>query len=130
MVATPTQKTGHNHNRIGPNSQAKAFGSLDGRGLIARRLKRVEAEFIEALGGPDNLTPQKRQLIRDTAQIIIRREMVWNQMIENPEGISGESERRWLWLANTIRRNLIALGLERLEPPPPTLADILRGAAE
>ena len=130
MVEKPTRKSTQNQNRISPNSQAKAFGSLDGRGLVARRLKRVEAEFIEALGGPDNLTPQKRQIIRDTAQIIIRREMVWQQMIENPAGIAGEAERRWLWLANTVRRNLIALGLERLEPPPPSIADILRGAAE
>ena len=114
---------------IGPRSQAKTFRTVDGRGVISRKLRKIESDFSDALGGWQSLTPQKRQLIRDTAQIVVRREMVWHRMVENPDAVSGEAERRWLWLANTVRRNLQVLGLERKAEAPPTLDEYLRGSA-
>ncbi len=100
---------------ITPRSQRETFQKLDGRGLVARRLKAMRQEFADALGGWEALSPQKRQLVKDTAEVVMRRDWVWQQMVSEPESVSGESERRWAWLGNVVRRNLIALGLDRVD---------------
>ena len=101
--------------KIGPTSQRERFGKLDGRGVIAIRLKELRRELAGALGGWDQLSPQRRRLIEDTCQIIVRREMVWKMLVEAPGSVSREMEKHWLWLANTVRRNLQVLGLDKVE---------------
>ena len=115
--------------KIGPNSQRFALGSLDGRGAVARRLKRIQRELSDALGGEAELSPQKRMLIANIAQRALRCEMLWQQIVEGRA--ASESERRYNWFLNGLRRDLAAIGLERHPAAPPSLNEYLasKGAA-
>ena len=114
-----------NDQKIGPASQRKAFKRLDGRGVIARRMKAVERELIDALGGEDALSPQKHLLVTGVAQRVIRIQMLWQQIAMGDA--SEEAERRFNWHSNGLRRDLMVLGLNKRKGAAQTLADALGG---
>ncbi len=117
-------KTANPHPRVGPNSQAESFKSLDGRGIVARRMKAIRHELAEALGGADALSPQQKILIDCIAVRAIRTKMLTAQMLGG-DGLSAEAERRLNWHLASIRRDLVALGLEKRAAQQPRLAEIL-----
>ena len=119
----------NNHHLLGPCSQAKSFKSLDGRGVVARRMKVIRDELGEALGGEDVLSPQQRIIIDIVAVRVIRCQMLTAAMLGD-DGLSTEAERRLNWHLASIRRDLAALGLEKQTPPGLSLAETLgQGAA-
>ena len=118
----------NSHNCIGPHSQAKIFRSLDGRGVIARKMKTIAAELADALGGKDTLSPQQKILIDAITVRSIRCQMLTVAMMSD-DGLSYEGERCLNWHANALTRDLKTLGLERRGPRQPTLAETLGGAA-
>ena len=104
--------------KVGPHSQRLALGSIDGRGLIARRMKALRAELTAAIGGAP--TPQQRLLIEGVAIRLTRIRMIWAQMVEDPAAVAEETERRMTWYLNGLRRDLVALGLEGPKATPTT----------
>ena len=118
MSATTTKT----HPRLGPHSQAKSFRKLDGRGVVARRLKAVRGELAAALGGDGALSPQQGILIEGLALRVIRCRMLTAQML-NDDGLSAEAERRLNWHLASIRRDLVALGLEKRAAQSPSLKE-------
>ncbi len=118
-----------NHNCLGPHSQRESFGKLDGRGVVARRLKTVRVEITEALGGEGALSPQQAILIEGLALRVIRCRMLTAAMLGD-DGLSAEAERRLNWHLASIRRDLVALGLERRAAREPTLQEYLSSKQE
>ncbi len=114
----------NNHNCLGPHSQAVSFRKLDGRGVIARRMKAHAAELAAALGGWDTLSPQKKILIDAITVRSIRCQMLSAAMFGG-DGLSAEGERCLNWHANALTRDLKILGLERRAPRQPTLPEHL-----
>ncbi len=122
-------ETANPHSRLGPNSQAESFKSLDGRGIVARRMKAIRGDLVEALGGEGALSPQQAILIEGLALRVIRCRMLTAQMLGG-NGLSAEAERRLNWHLASIRRDLVALGLEKRAAQQPRLAEVLgQGAA-
>ena len=105
--------------------QRGKFAKLDGRGEVARRLRTIRADLIDALGGDAAITPQQMLLIEGIAQRAVRCEMIWRQMMTAPEGVATETERRWNWHRSGLERALAQLGLQRRAPPAPSLAEVL-----
>ena len=112
------------HPKIGPTSQLETFRKLDGRGVVARRMKAIRDDLGEALGGDDVLSPQQRLLIDVVTVRVIRCQMLTAAMLSN-DGLSAEAERRLNWHLASIRRDLQALGLEKRAKTPPRLAELL-----
>ena len=112
---------------IGPRSQAESFRSLDGRGVIARRMKATAAELAEALGGKAGLSPQQRIIIDIVSTRIVRCQMLTSAMLGG-EGLSDEGERHLNWHLGSIRRDLQALGLDRRGERAPSLEQHLAAA--
>ena len=114
--------TAKNHHCLGPNSQAQSFRKLDGRGIVARRMKAIRVDLADGLGGWDTLSPQQRIIIDIVAVRMIRCQMLTAAMLGD-DGLSSEAERRLNWHLASIRRDLSALGLERRGPRQPTLKE-------
>ena len=51
-------------NKIGPHSQRNTFGTLDGRGVVARRLKERTTEIADDYGGVASLSVAQRRAAR------------------------------------------------------------------
>ena len=115
--------------KIGPHSQRHVLMKLDGRGKVARRMRAIRDELVAAVGGPDAISPQQRMLIDGIARRSIRCDMIWQQMLVDPAGVSAEAERRFNWHDNALQRGLKELGLERSSPPTPNLKDYIGGQA-
>lgn len=113
---------------IGPTSQAKSFKRLDGRGKIARRLRTITGEIIEALGGDEAMTPQKRLLITIAAQKAVRAEMIFQRLVTEPNSAE-TTDRYWIGVVNSLARDLQLLGLEHVEKQPPSLSEYLKAAS-
>ena len=90
---------------VGPTSQQKTFRKLDGRGVLARQLRRIREELAEALGG--DLSPQQNILLEGLAVRVLRCRMLTADMLNG--GISAELERRLNWHLASVRRDLVAL---------------------
>ena len=112
----------NNRHLLGPNSQAESFKSLDGRGIVARRMKAIRDDLADGLGGWDTLSPQRRIIIDIVAVRMVRCQMLTAAMLGDA-GLSTEAERRLNWHLASIRRDLKVLGLEKSPPPGPTLPE-------
>ena len=112
--------------KIGPHSQRHVLMKLDGRGMVARRLRTIKSELIEAVGGTDALTPQRALLIDAIAMKTTRAEMLWSRLMSAPAEATDENERRLSWYLNGLRRDLAVLGLDRRDSTrPPRLSELL-----
>ena len=114
----------NNHNCLGPHSQAESFRKLDGRGVVARRMKAIAADLADGLGGWDTLSPQQRIIIDVVTVRAIRCQMLTAQMFSD-DGLSSEAERRLNWHLASIRRDLATLGLEKQSKPARSLEEHL-----
>jgi len=84
----------------------------------------VEAvELLDALGGPDRVSPQRRALIEDTARLglVMRASLV--RFMQSGDGDSGGRVNA---AAAARRANLVALGLDRVMKDVPDLDAFLR----
>jgi hypothetical protein len=116
--------------KIGPHSQRGTLAKLDGRGVIARRMRAIKDELLEALGGVDAISPQKLMILNGLAWRAVRCEMLLSDSLSRGE-VAIAAEQLITSHLNGIRRDLEAIGLERWQPPPKTLQQYLeeRGAA-
>lgn len=83
----------------------------------------VEAEaLLEALGGPDAVSPQRRALVEDAARVglVLRAELARYVQTADPDAASRVGS-----LASARRASLVALGLDRAERTVPDLRTYL-----
>ena len=108
---------------IGPHSGAERLRSVDGRTRLGRFMSELRTELYEALG-TDNPTPMQRIIVDRIIEKSARCTLLSRQML-NGGGMSAEAERRYAWHANSLRRDLATLGLERRGKGPPSLQEHL-----
>ena len=81
------------HQRIGAHSQRLSLGSLDGRGVVARRIKRHQGQLLDGIGGHAACSPAKKMLATSAATRMVRLEMLMNEILAGTA--STEDERRY-----------------------------------
>lgn len=102
-----------------------SLSSLDGRTRLARTWQAVESELLSALGGDP--TPQERILIGRVCFKLLRCHLYEAAFLS---GNGKPQEEKYLALANSLRLDLQALGLERREKKVVDLNAYLQGASE
>ena len=117
----------NNHHLIGPNSQVESFRKLDGRGIVARKMRAIRDDLADGLGGWNTLSPQRRIIIDIIAVRMVRCQMLTAAMLGD-DGLSNEAESCLNWHLASIRRDLTVLGLDRRGPRQPSLAETFGGA--
>jgi hypothetical protein len=112
---------------IGPNSSPARLAKIDGRCREAKFMRQVRSELIAALGGADRVAIGQHMLVGLIATKALRLAMMTERMLAGGE-IAFEMDRRFGWYSNSLRRDLMALGLDRTpEVAPPSLSEYLRG---
>jgi hypothetical protein len=109
---------------IGPYSGPVALGKLDGRTKEAALMRRVRADLIRHLGGPDRVSPVQRALIDRIATLTLHVALFDARAIEHG-GLSERDGKQYLSYSNALARCLRLLGLKGAPPPQPTLAEAL-----
>ena len=79
--------------QIGPCSQRLAMASLDGRGVVARRIKKHQKLLLEGIGGRAACSPAKKILATSAATRMVRLEMLMNEILAGTA--STEDERHY-----------------------------------
>ena len=107
-----------------------AFATLDRRNIdqrtkLARALKHVHAELINALGGPEAVSPQKQIIISRAVYKLARCVLFESHSLASDEVNTG-SDNTYLAWSNSLRRDLESLGLERSERKIMDLRDYIR----
>ena len=92
----------------------RGFAELDGRLLEAREEKRLIRALGEHVGGRPSVPQQL--LIRRTARSLIMLGILERRVLEEHD-LGDLQARQMIALSNSVRLNLVALGLERAEAP-------------
>ena len=112
---------------IGPNSGAIHLRRLDGRTGIAKFMNSVKADLKAALGG--SLGPGQFLLVDLAAVKAARLKMLSEQLLSG-DLPAEECERRFIWHANSLRRDLASLGLDKpTSSEPESLTNYIGGQA-
>ena len=85
---------------------------------IAEASRQEHDELLEALGGPDRVSPQRRAILEDLVGVglVLRSELMRYALTRDPE-----AQARITSCANTRRQSLSALGLDRVATDVPRL---------
>ena len=110
---------------LGPYSRRNRLAMLDGRTREARALQATIVELSEHVGGNPSAT-QARQIAR-AARLELHMAMMDARSDQNGGVMSDRDSRQYLAWNNSFRLILRDLGLERRDPPGPTLAEALGG---
>ncbi len=114
--------------RLGPHSRRLTLGALDLRTSEGQFAKAVRDALALHLG-TDLSAPQ--QLLVSAAAIKALRLELMVQRILAPDALDAQQDGKFLAWANSLRRDLEAIGIARKPPRVPTLAEHLaRRAAE
>ena len=101
--------------------------SLDGRTTLAKFTKAIRQDLTAALGGT---LGAGQSIIVDLCVVKAARLQMLSEQILSGELPPEEAERRFIWHANSLRRDLMALGLDKpSKAPPESLAEYLKGHA-
>jgi hypothetical protein len=108
--------------RIGAFSKRLAFSDLDGRTNAGKYANSIKNDLERQIGNP---TPAQQILIKLIAVKMLRCEMMYDQVLFNPNGgnLQDRVENYFLAWSNSIRRDLEALGVLG----PPSEAEALLG---
>lgn len=113
MVIPPEDRKGGQGTR---QLRCGAFGDLSRRNLnanylLGRTLKAMTLELLNALGGEDEVTPQQRILVDRVVYKICRCNLFESAHLNGDT--SGNCDKHYLSWANSLRNDLLTLGLER-----------------
>lgn len=108
--------------RVGMFSRASAVRNVDGRTVEARIVKSTIADLTDQLGGDP--TAAQQLLIHGTAVLVLRLRVALDRYTSGIGDVES-LDRHVVSLQNSLRHNLQAIGLARVEQAPPSLADIL-----
>jgi hypothetical protein len=100
--------------RIGAFSRRLSFSDLDGRTNAGKYANSIKNDLERQIGSP---SPAQQILIKLIAVKVLRCEMMYDQVLSNPNGgnLRDRVENYFLAWSNSIRRDLEALGV--LGPP-------------
>ena len=113
---------------IGPNSSARRLENIDGRRWQSKFLVEVRTELTATLGGPEHATYGQQMLVGLASVKALRLQLISEEIMSGNASL--ENERRFVWFSNSLRRDLMALGLDRpSKAPPQSLADFIQGHA-
>jgi hypothetical protein len=136
------QKPRRPYSRTGLNAlkarvKVRGLHAIDQRTLAGRALVRWRKELVTTLGGPDAVTPQRQALIDLAVRTRLFVDHVDAWLMEQSTLVGGRGRRRLLpvlierqQLAESLARVLGQLGLERVAPPAPRLAEVLAARTE
>ncbi len=108
--------------KIGPSSQAATWQKIDGRGVVARRLRAYRDELTEHVGGSPSAT--ERVLIDRAAMLRVQLELMDQRSLKGAP-LPDHTARSYIAWSNALRLVLQALGLERRGPRQKSLAELL-----
>jgi hypothetical protein len=108
---------------VGFFSRRNALARCDGRTHEGRLARAIESELLDHLGGPEVVTPPQRLLVRATALVALRLALA-SERFSDPKADVESLDRHFCSLVNSLRLNLLALGLTRPEQAPKRLADL------
>jgi hypothetical protein len=114
------------HRKVGPFSRDQSLTDADHRTREGRFLKTVTRELVEHLG--DATAPQ-RLLIQSAALKATRMMLLTDQLLAGVQLGEGSDHHALAWL-NSMRLDLIAIGLERKGPASIDLREYLKSQAE
>jgi hypothetical protein len=120
--------THKSHGRSRISNGSAVLPGVDGRSTWARRLRDLMALHLSDLGGDDAVSEAERSIVRRAATLTVELER-----IELGFALAGEARPEQVDLyqrvANSLRRLLESVGLERRAKPIPTLQEHLASLA-
>jgi hypothetical protein len=108
--------------RVGPHSSGNALRTLDSRTNTAKLLRKITNDLLDHLGSP---TPPQRIIVQNAAFKALRIVLFSDRMLNEPGALSEKSDHNLLAWSNSLRLDLVALGLERRERQTIDLASYL-----
>jgi len=88
-------------------------GDLDGRSLVSRAVKDLRAALVRDLGGPETISTQKSLILDRAICKVFKCQGIETALYEG-EDISPNTIGLYLALSNSLRKDLTALGLNRV----------------
>lgn len=114
--------------RLGPYSNTRRITAADYSSTAGRVLLKTTADLVAQLGGDPS--PAEALLIQSAA-VKSTRLYLLTERILNPEAADLTSDEHCLAWMNSLRHDLLALGLERrVKDVTPSLAEILKEHAK
>jgi hypothetical protein len=113
------------HRKAGPFSTDQALTALDRRTKAGRIMKTVVGELMAHLG--DATAPQ-RLIVQSAALKAVRLALLTDNLLAGEPPSEGSDHHALAWM-NSMRLDLMALGLERKAPPTLNLAEYLKAGA-
>jgi hypothetical protein len=114
---------GHFRRRtIGPHSSKGSIMALDARTNVAKLLRKITADLLDHLGDP---TAPQRLIVQGAAFKALRVALFADRMLNDENSLSEKSDHNLLAWSNSLRLDLMALGLERREKATIDLATYL-----
>ena len=108
--------------RLGPHSRRLTLGALDLRTSEGQFAKAVREALAAHLGG--ELTAPQQLLVSAAAIKALRLELMVQRILA-PDALDAQQDGKFLAWANSLRRDLEAIGIARKPPRVPTLAEHL-----
>ena len=116
-------------NKVGFFSRRHSLARADGRTHAGKLARSIEAELLDHLGGPDRASAPQRLLARSTAVLALRLSLAAERFAEPCARGRDEVEsldRHFCSLVNSLRLNLVTLGMERPAQQAPSLAEHIK----
>ena len=119
-------RTRDRHRKPGPFSRDETLTALDHRTRAGRVMKGVIRQLVDQIGSP---TAAQSLLIQSAGLKATRLALLSEQLLDGTPPSEGSDHHALAWL-NSLRLDLMALGLERRERQILDLNGYLKAAAE
>jgi hypothetical protein len=100
----------------------RSLDQLDGRQHAVKRARQAAAALIADAGGAENISAARRQLITRASVLSVYLEDTESRWLQGEQIDPAD----WMAAANTLKRLLCALGLERRPRDVTSFGDLLR----
>jgi hypothetical protein len=115
--------------RVGLFSRRGPLRQLDGRTREGAVMRETTRALLDHLGGEHAVTPPQRLLVETCGVLALRVKLACDRMVTG-QGDLEALDRHLIALVNSLRLNLLALGLERPKDQAPSLASYLELKAQ
>jgi hypothetical protein len=112
------------------NGRMFADQTVDGRTSWARRLRDLLVLHINDLGGEANISAAEHSICRRIAAITVELELLEKKFALKGTGASADDLDLYLRAANSVRRMLETIGLQRRSKDVTSLSDYLKQHAD
>lgn len=116
----PTQRS-----RVSNGSALFVDGAIDHRTRWARRFRDLISDHVSDMGGPAEVSVAEQSLVRRAATLEVELERMEGEFAKSDQP-NLKALESYQTMANTLRRILTSLGLERRQKGAFTLQDYMR----